>query len=589
MSTKFKLFLPALSVVLLPAVTLADDATKIDTGDTAFMLVCSALVLLMTPGLAFFYGGLVRGKNVINTMMMSFIALGIIAVQWVLCGYSIAFSPGSSVVGGLSWLGLNGVGLEPNADYGATIPHQAFMIFQAMFAIITPALISGSIVERMKFKAYIVFILLWGTFAYDVVAHWVWGVGGWLRMLGALDFAGGTVVHINAGVSALVAALMLGARRGFPHKPMPPHNLPLSILGAGLLWFGWFGFNAGSAIASGALATVAFVATNTATAAGVVAWALLDFFIKGKPTGVGIITGAVTGLVAITPACGFVTPVGAIIIGVGAASACYGALNLRVKLNFDDSLDTFSVHGVGGIFGAVMTGILATKSVNPTGNDGLLYGNPSQLWVQLAGVGATIVIAVVVTFVVLKFLDLVMGIRAQPVHEEEGLDLVEHGERGYHMAEEFGEAASFASQLKHGYEAVPILKKDEKPLEATSRSAVPRTTFTQRRPPVQYTALTSRREPPKISAKGIIGSDDKPFKIVIGKIDEKWLLNWWRELCKQDWRTVPQAFKDFYNDVVLFEGRAIVFKKGDPENFKEKIAELLLMSGVWEFEIRVEK
>jgi Amt family ammonium transporter len=266
--------------------------------------------------------------------------------------------------------------------------------------------------------------------------------------LGALDFAGGTVVHINAGVAALVAALMLGARRGFPHKPMPPHNLPLSILGAGLLWFGWFGFNAGSAIASGALATVAFVATNTATAAGVVAWALLDSFIKGKPTGIGVITGAVAGLVAITPACGFVTPVGAIIIGAGAASVCYGAMNLRVKLNFYDSLDAFSVHGVGGIFGAIMTGILATKSVNPAGNDGLLYGNPSQLWIQLAGIGATIAVTAVVTFVVLKVLDLTIGIRIQPEHEEEGLDLVEHGERGYHMVEEFGEGGGSSPESK---------------------------------------------------------------------------------------------------------------------------------------------
>lgn len=298
-------------------------------------------------------------------------------------GYSIAFSQGNSIVGGLSWRGLNGVGLQPNADYGATVPHQAFMIFQAMFAIITPALISGSIAERMKFKSYIVFISLWGTLAYDVVAHWVWGVGGWLRVLGALDFAGGTVVHINAGVSALVAALMLGARKGFPQKPMPPHNLPLSILGVRLLWFGWLGFNAGSAIGSGALATVAFVATNTATAAGVVAWTLLDLFIKGKPTGIGIITGAVTGLVAITPACGFVTPIGAIIIGAGAASACHGPLNLRVKLNFDDSLDTFSVHGVGRIFGAIMTGILATRSVNPAGNDG------PALWQPFTTVGST--------------------------------------------------------------------------------------------------------------------------------------------------------------------------------------------------------
>ena len=349
---------------------------RIDTGDTAFMLVSAALVLFMTPGLAFFYGGLVRSKNVVNTMMMSFVALGIVAVQWVLFGYSIAFSPNSDVFGhlfgNLSWLGLDGVGLTPNPDYGGTIPHQLFMIYQAMFAIITPALISGAIVERMKFKSYAVFILLWTTFSYDVVAHWVWGVGGWLRTMGALDFAGGTVVHINAGVSALVASLMLGPRSGFPERAMPPHNVTYALLGGGMLWFGWFGFNAGSAIASGALATTAFVATNTAAASGMLGWLVLDMVFKGKPTAIGAITGAVAGLVAITPACGFVTPVGAIFIGLGVAGVCYWALTQRVKWGLDDSLDAFSVHGVGGIFGALMTGVFATTAVNAAGNNGLL-------------------------------------------------------------------------------------------------------------------------------------------------------------------------------------------------------------------------
>jgi Amt family ammonium transporter len=408
----------------------------IDTGDTAFMLVSAALVLFMTPGLAFFYGGLVRSKNVINTMMMSFVAIGIVAVQWVLFGYSLAFSPDTGPLGHLfgnfEWLGLAGVGLAPNPDYSGTIPHQLFMIYQGMFAVITPALISGAIVERMKFKAYAIFILLWTTISYDVVAHWVWGVGGWLRTMGALDFAGGTVVHINAGVSALVASLMLGPRSGFPVKAMPPHNVTFALLGGGMLWFGWFGFNAGSAISSGALATIAFVATNTAAASGMLGWLLLDMVFKGKPTAIGAITGAVAGLVAITPACGFVTPVGAVIIGLGGACVCYWTLNQRVKWGLDDSLDAFSVHGIGGIFGAMMTGVLATTAVNAAGSNGLLYGNPSLLWIQLVGVGATILFSAAVTFILLKIVDLVVGIRSSDEHQHEGLDLVEHGEKGYH-------------------------------------------------------------------------------------------------------------------------------------------------------------
>jgi len=408
----------------------------IDTGDTAFTLVSAALVLFMTPGLAFFYGGLVRSKNVVNTMMMSFVALGIVAVQWVLFGYSIAFSSNSGMFGhlfgNLGWLGLDGVGLTPNPDYGATIPHQLFMIYQGMFAIITPALISGAIVERMTFKSYAVFILLWTTFSYDVVTHWVWGMGGWLRAMGTLDFAGGTVVHINAGIAALVASLMLGPRSGFPERAMPPHNVTFALLGGGMLWFGWFGFNAGSAISSGALATNAFVATNTAAASGMLGWLVLDLIFKGKPTAIGAITGAVAGLVAITPACGFVTPVGAIFIGLGVAAVCYWTLTQRVRWGLDDSLDAFSVHGVGGIFGALMTGVFATTAVNGTGNNGLLYGNPSLLWIQFVGVAATILFSAIVTFVILKFLDLTIGIRSTNEHEYEGLDLVEHGEKGYH-------------------------------------------------------------------------------------------------------------------------------------------------------------
>jgi Amt family ammonium transporter len=410
--------------------------SEINTGDTAFMLLCAALVLFMTPGLAFFYGGLVRSKNVVNTMMMSFVAMGVVAIQWVLTGYSLAFGPNGGplapVIGGLQWLGLGGVGLAPNPSYAATIPHQLFMIYQAMFAIITPALISGAIVERMRFKAYAIFVLLWSTISYDAVAHWVWGADGWLHNLGALDFAGGTVVHINAGVSALVAALMLGSRNGFPQRSTPPHNVTLALLGGGMLWFGWFGFNAGSALASGSLATVAFVSTNTAAASGMLGWMVLEITLKGKPTAVGAITGAVAGLVAITPACGFVTPLGAVCIGLGVAGVCYWTLNKRVAWGLDDTLDAFSVHGVGGMFGALATGFFATRQVNPAGNDGVLYGNVSLLWVQCLAVVATIAFSALVTYVLIRILRATMGIKSSDEHQHEGLDLVEHGEKGYH-------------------------------------------------------------------------------------------------------------------------------------------------------------
>ncbi len=400
------------------------------------MLISAALVLFMTPGLAFFYGGLVRSRNVVNTMMMSFVAMGIVTVQWILWGYSISFSPNLGsfgwLVGGLDWIGLDGVTTAPSADYSPTVPHQAFMMYQAMFAIITPALISGAIVERMKFKSYAVFVFFWTCLSYDLVAHWVWGVGGWLRMMGALDFAGGTVVHINAGVSALVATLMLGKRRGFPYRPMPPHNVTLAILGAGMLWFGWFGFNAGSAISAGAIATTAFITTNVAAGSGLLGWMIIELLFKGKSTAVGAITGGVAGLVAITPACGFVTPMGALAIGFGVSALCYWTVNQRVKWGLDDSLDAFSVHGVGGIFGALMTGVFATKAVNEAGNNGLLYGNASLLWIQFVGVAATAAFAAVVTFVLLKIIDATMGIRSGDEQQHEGLDLVEHGEKGYH-------------------------------------------------------------------------------------------------------------------------------------------------------------
>src|SRR5215467_14088196 len=364
---------------------------KIDKGDTAWMLTSAALVLMMTiPGLFLFYGGLVRSKNALGTIMHSFIIVALISIQWVLWGYSLAFGPDQGgIIGNLAWFGLNGVGAEPNPDYAATIPHQAFMVYQLMFAIITPALITGTFAERIKFSTFIIFILLWATFIYDPLAHWVWGKGGWIGTnggMGALDFAGGTVVHISSGISALAAALIMGKRLGYPHEPMPPHNLPFSVIGAALLWVGWFGFNAGSALSSGALATSAFVATNTATAAATLSWMFAEWSARGKPTVLGAASGAVAGLVAITPASGFVGPVSSIIIGGIAGVVCFNACNLKSRFGYDDSLDVIGVHCVGGTTGAILTGIFASKAVNPAGADGLLFGNPGQLVIQIVAV-----------------------------------------------------------------------------------------------------------------------------------------------------------------------------------------------------------
>ncbi|HEY7446290.1 MAG TPA: ammonium transporter [Vicinamibacterales bacterium] len=411
----------------------ATPPPTVDTGDTAFVLVSAALVMLMTPGLAFFYGGMVRSKNVLGMLMQSFVAVAVISLQWILWGYSLGFGPGSSLIGSLDWVGLQGVGVEPNADYAATIPHQAFMVYQGMFAVITPALITGAIADRMKFKTYLVFLLLWATFVYDPVAHWVWGVGGLLRGMGALDFAGGTVVHISSGVSALVAAMVLGRRRGFPHTAMPPHSLPLTLLGTGILWFGWFGFNAGSALGAGGLATSAFVATNTAAAAATLGWMFMDWIVKGKPTALGAASGAVAGLVAITPAAGFVTPMAAIVIGALGGVVCFTAVSIKAKTTLDDSLDVFGVHGIGGTLGALLTGVFATKVINSAGNDGLLYGNASLLGIQAGAVLATWVYSAVVTFVLLKILDVVMGLRVSNEGEESGLDVDQHGESAYTM------------------------------------------------------------------------------------------------------------------------------------------------------------
>ena len=402
----------------------------VDTGDTAWMLIASALVMLMTPGLAFFYGGLVRHKNALSTIMHSFIAVAVVSVIWVLWGYSLAFGPDHwGFIGGLDWLGLRDVGQEPG-PYAATVPHQAFMLFQLMFAIITPALITGAFAERAKFSTFLVFIVLWSTVVYCPVAHWVWGNGGWLRELGALDFAGGAVVHINAGLAALVAAFVFGRRIGFGREPMEPHDVTYVVLGTALLWFGWFGFNAGSAITAGGLAVNAFVVTNTAAASGALTWMGLSWWLTGKPSVVGAASGAVAGLAAITPASGFVDAMPAVVIGIGAALLCYMAVRLRGILKFDDTLDVFGVHGVSGTWGMLATGIFATAAVSG-GASGLIDGHADQVLRQLAAIGATLGYSLVMTFVILKALDWVMGLRVSEEEELVGVDVSQHGERAY--------------------------------------------------------------------------------------------------------------------------------------------------------------
>ena len=443
----------------LAADTSPVDVNGVNTGDTAWMLVSSALVLLMTPGLAFFYGGLVRSRNVLNTMMMSLVLMAVVGVTWILWGYSLAFSFDSvttvkdvitvntnQFIGNLNWFGLNGVAFDkPDAaGYAPTIPHQLFMVYQMMFAIITPALISGAIVERMSFKAYFWFILIWSTFVYAPLAHMVWGKG-FLGTLGALDFAGGTVVHISSGVSAAVAAWMIGSRRTYPNQPAAPHNVPYVLLGIGLLFFGWFGFNGGSALGANGLAVVAFVATAVASCAGGLMWMILEWVLRAKPTAVGIASGFLAGLVGITPAAGFVTPLSAILIGLITATCCFFAVSLRAKLQFDDSLDTFPIHGVGGTVGGLLTGIFATKVVNSAGADGLLAsGNTELLGKQIIATMITYAIAAAGTFVIIKLLSFVMELRVKPEAEYQGLDINEHGEEGY--GEEFAAGLSLAEK-----------------------------------------------------------------------------------------------------------------------------------------------
>ncbi len=415
--------LPALFVFLatFPSLALAEDG--LNTGDTAWMLVSSAMVLLMLPGLALFYGGMVRSKNVLSTTMHTFAAMAIIGVQWVVLGYTLTFGGSGKFFGGFENLFLSGI--TPETLTGS-IPTYVFVMFQGMFAIITPALISGAVAERMKFSTYCVFILLWATLVYDPVAHWVWGEGGWLMEHGDLDFAGGTVVHFSSGISALVLAIVLGKRKGYPQERMTPHNLPMTLLGAGLLWFGWFGFNAGSALSSGSSAALAFTTTQTAAAAGALSWMIAEWIHAGKPSALGAASGVVAGLVVITPAAGFVTPGWALLMGLSAGPVCYGGVLLKHKLKYDDSLDAFGIHGLGGAWGAIATGIFAT-----VGASGLIAGNPYQVWVQFMGLLATGVYAVVVTLLLLFVLKATMGLRVEDDDERKGLDQSAHSESGY--------------------------------------------------------------------------------------------------------------------------------------------------------------
>ncbi|MEW6740838.1 MAG: ammonium transporter [Nitrospirota bacterium] len=431
---KNKVFLMSLLAAMLsiPFNVYAQTEGKIDAGDTAFVLLSAALVMLMTPGLAMFYGGMVRRKNVLGTIMQSFVAIAVVSVQWILFGYSLSFSPDvSGMIGSLDWLGLRGVGVEPNPDYAPTVPHIAFMIYQAMFAVITPALITGAFAERMKFSAFLLFTVLWSTIVYNPVAHWIWGNGGWLKNMGVLDFAGGIVVHITSGISALAAAIIIGKRKGYMHEAIYPHNLPMTVLGAGLLWFGWFGFNAGSALSSGALSAMTFVVTHISAVAATLIWVIIEWLHRGKPTMFGAATGAIAGLATITPASGFVGPMSALIIGLAAGTVCYISLNIKNRLGYDDSLDAFGVHGIGGILGTLALGLFAQKAINPAGADGLFFGNPKLFVSQLIAIAVTVVYSFIVTAIMLKVLDKTIGLRVDDESEVVGLDISQHGESGY--------------------------------------------------------------------------------------------------------------------------------------------------------------
>lgn len=401
-------------------------------GDSVFMFFSALLVWIMTPAIALFYGGMVRSKNMLSTAMYSVGSLAVISVLWIVAGYSLAFSTGGNAfIGNLDWVGLKGVGFTPNGDYSATIPHNMFMMFQLTFAVLTVAIISGAFAERMKFSAFILFAILWSLFVYAPVAHWVWGVGGWLRELGAIDFAGGNVVHISSGVAGLILALVVGKRKNA--DAAAPHNLPLTLLGGMLIWFGWFGFNVGSSLTINSVAMTAFINTNTAAATGIIGWLVVEWIINKKPTLLGAVSGALAGLVAITPACGFVTPFASIVIGfIGGAVCFWGIFSLKKKIGYDDALDAFGLHGIGGTWGGIATGLFATTSVNDAGANGLFYGDPSLLWKQLVAIVATYLFVGIATFIIVKVVGLIVSLRATQEEETLGLDITLHGERAYH-------------------------------------------------------------------------------------------------------------------------------------------------------------
>jgi Amt family ammonium transporter len=399
--------------------------------DTAFIIVSAALVMFMTPGLALFYAGMTRSKNALGTMMQSFAALGVITLVWIFWGYSLSFGTDiNGLIGGLDFIGMAGVGMEPHATIATNLPHMVFMIFQCMFAIITPALITGAFAERMRFSAFLIFIVLWCTFVYAPLCHWVWG-GGWMAKMGALDFAGGAVVHMSSASAALAAALVIGKRKGWGKRSFLPHNLPMTMIGTALLWFGWFGFNAGSALAANGLAGNAFVTTHIAAATAMLAWTFVEWKFHGKPTTLGAASGAVAGLVAITPAAGFVGIMASVVIGLGAGIFCYFGVSLKSRFGYDDSLDVVGIHGVGGIWGALATGLFASTAINPAGFDGLFNGNPGQLWIQFVSVVATCAFSFIVSYVLLKIISVIVPLRVNDEEEEAGLDVAMHSESAY--------------------------------------------------------------------------------------------------------------------------------------------------------------
>ncbi|UCE87840.1 MAG: ammonium transporter [Deltaproteobacteria bacterium] len=558
----------------------AEAASGLNSGDNAWVLMSSAIVLMMTiPGLALFYGGLVRGKNVLSILMLCFVTAAVVSVTWVLWGYSIAFGGSGPIWGGIEKLALQGVSWNAGPD--ENIPEQTFMVFQLMFAIITPALIVGAIAERMKFSAFLLFVIAWSTLIYAPLAHWVWGEGGWIGARGALDFAGGTVVHISSGTSALVAAAMIGRRRGFGRDPMPPHNVPFVVIGAALLWVGWFGFNAGSALAADGIASIAFVNTNTATGAAVLGWMCSEWIGKGKPTAVGAATGAVAGLVAITPAAGFVEPAASIAIGAIAGFLCYKACNWKNKVGYDDALDVVGVHGVGGTWGAIATGIFASPALS---DGGLIWGgNAGQVWTQIVGIGATYVLCLVGTVVILGLVNSVVGLRVDDEDEAIGLDLSQHAESAYSTG---GAGSPIGERPVHRER---VIVQTATPAGAVGGgSRVP-----PLRPPVQREAPRSAAPPVTPPAAAAAPSrngsaSNKPFRVVVGGLEPNTLARWWRDLCTQDHSKAPQAFRDIYPNVRSFEGTSFHFRGGDPKLTRDQLAQLLDMYGAHASEVRIE-